>query len=280
MQLAMVDDKLIETGKLDSAYFDYGVFFGDGVYEVLRSYDGRLFALEEHLARFKRSLKEVDIGGIDIETVRQRVLLAFDKCKVPNAKIYFHITRGSGPRDHSARGLKPRFFLMVTEIDDSTEQKQRGISVITVADTRWKRCDIKSLNLLPNVLARRQAQKRGCQEAIFVDEKGCITEGASSAFFAVFGNKLQTAPLTANILPSITRHFVLEIYKNVGLDVQEKQIKAEDATRADELFIAVSSKDIVPVVKFNEIEISGGKVGKFTKLLMSEFTKLVKEKTA
>ena len=280
MQLAMVDDRLIEAGKLDSAYFDHGVFFGDGVYEVLRSYDGRLFALEEHLARFKRSLKEVDIGGIDINIIRQRVLRAFEKCKTPNAKIYFHITRGAGPRDHSAQGLEPRFFLLITEIENSDRQKQNGISVITVADTRWKRCDIKSLNLLPNVLARRQAQRRGCQEAIFVDEKGYITEGASSAFFAVFGNKLQTAPLTTNILPSITRHFVLQIYKNVGLSVQDEQIKAEAATKADELFIAVSSKDIVPVVKFNEIEVSGGKVGKFTKLLMGEFAKLVKGKTA
>ena len=282
MQLAMVGDKVIEADKLDSAYFDYGVFFGDGVYEVLRSYDGRLFALEEHLARFERSLREVDIEGIDIETVRQRVLRAFEKCKTktPNVKIYFHITRGAGPRDHAAQGLEPRFFLIVTEIDDSTGQKQKGISVITVADMRWKRCDIKSLNLLANVLARRQAQKRGCQEAIFVDDKGYITEGASSAFFAVFGNKLQTAPLTANILPSITRHFVIQLAQRVGLCVEEKQIKAGAATKADELFIAVSSKDIVPVVKFNEVEISGGKVGKFTKLLMSEFAKLVKEKTA
>ncbi|MGB8225703.1 MAG: aminotransferase class IV [Sedimentisphaerales bacterium] len=276
MQLAMVGDKVIEAGKLDSAYLDYGTFFGDGVYEVLRSYDGKLFALEEHLNRFKRSLKEIDINGIDINIIRERVLAAFGKSKLSNAKIYFHITRGAGPRDHAAEGLEPRFFLMITEIDDSTEQKQKGISVITVADTRWKRCDIKSLNLLANVLARRAAQKRGCQEAIFFDDKGYITEGASSAFFAVFGNRLQTAPLTANILPSITRHFVLRIYKDVGLGVQEEQIKAETATKADELFIAVSSKDIVPVVKFNEIQIADGKPGKYTKLLIKEFAKLVK----
>ena len=279
MQLAMVGDRFIEAKKLDSAYFDYGTFFGDGVYEVLRSYDGRIFALEEHLARFKRSLKEVDIEGIDIETVRQRVLKAFEKFKTPNAKIYFHITRGSGPRDHAAQGLVPRFFLLISDIEDASEQKQKGITVMTVPDTRWKRCDIKSLNLLPNVLAKRLAHKRGCDEAIFVDDKGEITEGSSSAFFAIFGNKLQTSPLAANILPSITRQFVLKIYKNVGLELLEKQIKAEDATKADELFIAVSSKDVVPVVKFNELQIADGKPGKYTKSLMSEFAKLVKGKT-
>jgi D-alanine transaminase len=276
MQLAMVGDKFIEAEKLDSAYLDYGMFFGDGVYEVLRSYDGKIFALEEHLTRFKRSLKEVDINGIDINVIRDRVVCAYQKSQIANAKIYFHITRGSGLRDHAAQGLEPRFFLIITEFEDASEQKQKGISVMTAPDTRWKRCDIKSLNLLANVLAKRTAQKKGSQEAIFVDEKGCITEGASSAFFGIFGNKLQTAPLTANILPSITRQFVLEICKNVGLGVQEEQIKAEAATKADELFIAVSSKDIVPVVKFNEIKISDGKPGKWTKLLINEFAKLVK----
>ncbi len=276
MQLAMVQDKFIEAKNLDSAYLDYGTFFGDGVYEVLRSYDGRLFAIEEHLTRFERSLKEIDIEGIDIETIRRKVLTAFEKFNKPNAKIYFHITRGSGPRDHAGVGLVPRFFLLVSDIEDISEQKQKGISVITVPDTRWKRCDIKSLNLLPNVLAKRQAQKRGCEEAIFVDEKGRITEGASSAFFGIFANVLQTAPLNANILPSITRQFVLEIYSNTGLELAEKPIKADNAASADELFIAVSSKDIVPVVKFNEIKISDGKVGKFTKLLIKEFAKLVK----
>lgn len=278
MQLAMVGDKFIESGKLDSAYLDYGTFFGDGVYEVLRSYDGKIFALEEHLARFKRSLKEVDINGINIDDVRDKVIKAYQKSKIVNAKIYFHITRGAGPRDHAAEGLEPRFFLMVSELEDASDQKQNGISVMTVPDTRWKRCDIKSLNLLANVLAKRLVHKKSCQEAIFVDEKGFITEGSSSAFFAIFGNKLRTSPLTANILPSITRHFVVQIAPNAGLSIEEKQMKVEDVKKADELFIAVSSKNVVPVVKFNEIKISDGKPGKWTKLLINEFAKLVKEK--
>ena len=120
------------------------------------------------------------------------------------------------------------------------------------------------------------AHKRGCDEAIFVDEQGGITEGSSSAFFAIFGNKLHTSPLAANILPSITRQFVLKIYKNVGLELLEKQTKAEDVTKADELFIAVSSKDIIPVVKFNQVQIADGKPGKYTKLLIEEFKNLVK----
>jgi D-alanine transaminase len=276
MQLVMIDDKFVDSTKVDSAYFDYGTFFGDGVYEVLRSYNGKLFALDEHLARFKRSLSEIEIDGIDIAAVRGRVLAAFEKYNKPNAKIYFHITRGAGKRDHAAEGLTPRFFLMVSEMEDVSEQKKNGISVITVPDTRWKRCDIKSLNLLPNVLAKRAAHRQGCAEAIFIDDKGYITEGAASAFFAVFGNVLKTAPLSANILPSITRHFVIALASEVGLKVQETQIKAEDATKADELLQAVSSKDVIGIVKFNQITISGGKPGKYAKLLAEEFEKLVK----
>ncbi|MFA6185617.1 MAG: aminotransferase class IV [Phycisphaerae bacterium] len=276
MQLVMIDDKFVDSAKIDSAYFDYGTFFGDGVYEVLRSYNGKLFALDEHLERFRRSLAEIEIEGIDIATVRGRVLAAFEKYNASNAKIYFHITRGAGVRDHAAEGLTPRFFLMVSEMENTSEQKKNGISVMTVPDTRWKRCDIKSLNLLPNVLAKRAAHRQGCAEAIFIDDKGSITEGAASAFFAVFGNVLKTAPLSANILPSITRHFVIKLASKVGLKVQETQIKAEDATKADELLQAVSSKDVIGIVKFNQIAISGGRPGKYAKLLAEEFEKLVK----
>lgn len=276
MQLAMVGDELIEASKLDLAYLDYGTFFGDGVYEVLRSYNGKLFALDEHMSRFERSLREIEIDGVDIYQIRDKVVSTWKKTGFANAKIYFHITRGAGVRDHAAEGLVPRFFLMVTELEDSSEQKRNGISVMTVPDTRWKRCDIKSLNLLPNVLAKRKAHKNGCDEAIFVDDNGFVTEGSSSAFFAIFGGKLQTSPLAVNILPSITRLFVMKIYKNAGLELMEKQITPDHCAKADELFIAVSSKDIIPVVKFNNLQIGDGKPGKYTQRLIEEFANLVK----
>lgn len=278
MQLAMVGDKLIEADKLDLAYQDYGTYFGDGVYEVLRSYNGKLFALDEHMARFKRSLAEIEIEGVDVEDIKNKVVSTWKKTGYANAKIYFHITRGAGVRDHAAEGLTPRFFMIISELDDSSAdaQKQTGISVMTVPDTRWKRCDIKSLNLLPNVLAKRKAHNAGCDEAIFVDDKGFITEGSSSAFFSIFKGKLCTSPLAANILPSITRLFVMKIYKKAGLELIEKQITPADALKADELFIAVSSKDVVPIVKFDGKLIADGKPGKFTKRLIEEFKNLIK----
>jgi D-alanine transaminase len=272
MQIAMIQDRIVPADELDPAYLDRGLYFGDGVYEVVRSYNGRIFALEEHLQRFARSMEAIGIMGVDIDLIRRRVQRAFDAAGIPNARIYFHITRGSALREHTwDEDLEPNFFLMVTEAPDAAEEKAKGIAVSTYPDLRWKRCDIKSLNLLPNVLARQDAAGKGCAEAIFVNEAGLITEGAHSAFFAVLGQKLRTAPLTANILPSITRKFVIEAGRNIGLEIVEESLTPQQAGNADELFIAVTTKDIVPVVRFDDKLIGDGKPAKYTKLLAEEF---------
>lgn len=272
MQVAMIQDKIVPAEQLEPVYLDRGVYFGDGVYEVLRSYNGKIFALEEHLQRFVHSLAAIEITRVDIDQIHSRIRVAFDAAGISNAKIYFHITRGSAPRDHNwGASLKPNFFLTVTELADDTEAKTKGIAVSTHPDWRWKRCDIKSLNLLPNVLARADAARKGCAEAILVDEADLITEGAGSAFFAISAHALQTAPLTANILPSITRKFAIEAGKNIGLEIVEKSLTPQQASRADELFIAVTTKDIVPVVEFDGKLIGDGKPGKYTKLLVREF---------
>lgn len=272
MQIAMIQDKIVPVEKLEAVYFDRGIFFGDGVYEVVRSYEGKIFAIEEHMQRFANSLTAIGITSVDIEQIRCRVRKAFDAAGISNAKIYFHITRGSAPRSHVCdANLKPNFFLTVAESEDDSESKTNGIAVSTHPDWRWKRCDIKSLNLLPNVLARRDAAIKGCAEAILVNEKGLITEGASSAFFAIFGQTLQTAALTANILPSITRKFVIKAGKNIGLETVEKSLTPQQASNADELFIASTTNDIIPVVRFDDKLIGDGKPGKYTKLLVQEF---------
>jgi len=272
MQLAMIQDEIVPMDKLAPIYLDRGIFFGDGVYEVLRSYDGKIFALEEHLQRFSNSLAAIGIAEVDMNQIRWRIQRAFAAAGIANAKVYFHITRGSAPRDHICdANLKPNFFLTISELADSTNEKTKGIAVSTHPDWRWKRCDIKSLNLLPNVLARQDAARKGCAEAILVDEAGLITEGAASAFFAVFGRTLQTAPLTANVLPSITRNYVVKGAQIIGLDVVESSLTPQQAIEADELFIAVTTKDIVPVVQFDGALIGDGKPGKYTRLLIQEF---------
>ena len=272
MQIAMLQDKIVPIEQLEPAYLDRGIFFGDGVYEVLRSYNGKIFALEEHMQRFANSLSAIEISGVDIYQILRRILKSFDAAGISNAKIYFHITRGSALRNHVCdANLEPNFFLTVTELEDDSEAKTKGIAVSTHPDWRWKRCDIKSLNLLANVLARQEAVKKDCAEAILVDEAGLITEGASSAFFAIFERVLQTTPLSANILPSITREFAIKAGKNIGLAIVEKSLTPKQANNADELFIAVTTKGIVPVVRFDEKPIGNGKPGKYTKSLAQEF---------
>ncbi len=272
MQIAMIQDKIVRAEELEAVYFDRGIFFGDGVYEVVRSYDGKIFALDEHMQRFANSLTAIGISSVDLDQIRSRVRKASDADGISNAKIYFHITRGSAPRNHAYDvNLKPNFFLTVTESEDDSEAKTNGIAVSTHPDWRWKRCVIKSLNLLANVLARQEAANKGCDEAILVDEKGLITEGAASAFFAIFGRTLQTTALTANILPSITRKFVIRAGNNIGLETMEKSLTPQEASDADELFIASTTNDIIPVVRFDEKLIGDGKPGKYTKLLIQEF---------
>ncbi len=274
MQLAMINDKMMPIEEVGMEYLDRGIFFGDGVYEVLRSYNGKIFAKKEHFERFANSLKAIEITNVDANEIEKKVLSAFDKAGIANAKIYFHITRGSGTRDHlPVAHLKPNFFLTITELQDNPKLKNEGIAVSTYPDIRWKRCDIKSLNLLPNVLAKGDADKKGCWEAVFVDDEGFITEGSSSAFFGIVKGKLRTSPLKANILPSITRKFVELCAKNIGLGIVEKSLTPKEADGAEELFLAVTTKDIIPVVKFDGTIVGDGKPGKWTKQLIEEFKK-------
>ena len=281
MQLAMIQDKIVPYEELEPAYLDRGTFFGDGVYEVVRSYNGKIFALDKHLQRFARSIREVQIEGIEIEDIRGRVEAAFDRAGIADAKIYFHVTRGSATRNHGPSGeLKPNFFLTITKLDENAEKKANGIKVSTYPDLRWKRCDIKSLNLLPNVMARMDAEKKGCQEAILIDDNGDITEGSASAFFMILSaeKKLVTRPLGKEILPSITRSIIEQIAPKAGLTVVEQKMTPFQAKNADELIIAVSTQDVVGVVEFDGEKIGDGTVGEYTKKLMLEFAKFVGKK--
>ena len=273
-QIGMIGDKIVPFEEIDSVYQDRGTFFGDGVYEVIRSYNGKIFAFEEHMKRFENSLKAIEITSIAVKDVRQRVLTAFEKAAIANAKIYFHVTRGCEPRNHNwAPGLKPTFFMTITTLPDATEMKEKGVGVSLYPDLRWKRCDIKSLNLLPNVMAHNDAAKKGCFDAILVGDDGLITEGSSSAFFEIFGDSLYTTALGTSILPSVSRIFVVKCARNIGLNIVEESIPPQKAKQADELFLGVTTRDILPVVKFDDKIIGDGRPGKSTKQIEAEFRK-------
>ena len=274
MDMAMIDGRMLPISDLDKAYLDRGLYFGDGVYEVLRSYDGRLFSLDEHLARFERSLKEILIFDVDIVKIRHKVETAYRESGYATAKLYFHVTRGSEPRNHlPGKGLQTNFFLTVESLNEDTKAKTHGVSVWTHPDWRWKRCDIKSLNLLPNVMAKMAVHSKGASEAILVNDANEITEGAGSAFFAIDGKEkvLITRPLGPEILPSITRSIVSKVAKNTGLTVVERVQSPMQAAACAELFLAVTTKDIVPITLFDGKPVGDGKVGPLCKKLIDEF---------
>lgn len=278
MNLAMIDDQMLPMSKLDKPYLDRGIFFGDGVYEVLRSYEGRLFALEEHMARFEHSLREIKMLNVDISRIRQKVVSAFEQAGHANARIYFHVTRGSEARDHlPGPSIQPNFFLTIDQLHVNPDVKDRGIAVSTHPDWRWKRCDIKSLNLLPNVLARMDAHQKGASEAILVGDDGTITEGAGSAFFAIDGRTIITRPLGHEILPSITRAIVMRVAAAAGIMAVEQTLTPKQAAGCSELFMAVTTKDIVPITKFDDAVIGGGRCGEVTRRLIEQFKEYVRE---
>lgn len=276
MELATLNGRFYPLSELDPAWQNHGTFFGDGVYDVMRSYNNKIFALDDHMIRLANSIKAIEIEGIDVEIIREQIVSSFEKSTIENAKIYIQVTRGCGPRSHLLKNtMKPDVLIIISNLDDAADQKQNGIKVISYPDLRWKRCDIKSLNLLPNIMATRAAQKKKCIEAILVNDDNFITEGASSSFFAIFDSKIHTTPLKGNILPSISRKYVFKAAQDLGIPIVEKHININDISKSHEMFIGVTTRDVVGIVKFDEHIIGDGKVGPMTRKLEEQFATYV-----
>jgi D-alanine transaminase len=256
---------------------DRGFLFADGVYEVIRSYGGRLFELGAHLERLGRSLREIRIdpqaadglGGICAELL--------DRCGLKQAEslVYIQITRGSAPRRHPfpPEGTKPTVYASAAPFDPPVSKMASGVSVLLVPDTRWSRCDIKSIALLPNVLARQMAEDYGAEEAVFLRD-GIVTEGASSTFCVVLSGTLVTHPESNVILPGITRKVVLRLCYDLGIPSVERPIREDDLGKASELMLLSTTREIMPVVAVDGTTIGGGSPGRITRRLQDAFRRL------
>jgi len=253
--------------------YDRGFLFGDAVYEVLRSCDGRLWALARHLLRLQSSLQGVDMAHVDVGEIRAIIEQAHRQSEYPNATVYLQITRGVQPRQHAyTRDLLPTILVTVRDITPKLAGiNLEGEAAITAPDLRWRRCDIKSTNLLPNILAHTQAIARGAHEAILVDQDGCVTEAASMTPFFVEGGRLFTTPLGPEILPGITRQFVVEIARDEGLPLREERLPLDRWRRAAEMFLASTSHEVCPLVTLDGQPVGEGKPGPITRRLMAAF---------
>lgn len=243
---------------------DRGCLFGDGVYEVIRTYHGRLWGFDRHWKRFQRSLKEIDLKVENLEQIRGWVMETYRESQIPNATVYFHLTRGAGPRSHSwSENLAPSFFMNVRPFVD--RDLSEGAKVWSFPDQRWGRCDIKSLNLLPNVLAKHQARKLGAYEALLVDAQGHVTEGSSSAIIAILNKTVVAPPQASSILPSITREYVKEIAAELNLLFQERWLSLAEFGAASEAFLAGTSDEITGITHVDGQAIGKGEVGAWTR---------------
>jgi D-alanine transaminase len=258
---------------------DRGFMFADGVYEVVRSYRGSLFQLEAHIARLHRSLREIRIGrdaaeGIDdiLPEILERNALTDSE-----ALIYVQITRGPAPRSHKFPDppAPPTVYAHAVPFDPPVEQRDRGIPVILVPDTRWNRCDIKSTSLLPNILARQMAEDAGAGESIFI-RNGMVTEGSSSTFCAVFSGTVVTHPESNVVLPGITKRVVFDLCARSGIPVAERPFREDELSRASEMMLLSTSREVMPVVSVDGVEVGDGRPGQLTRKIQAAFSEIIR----
>jgi D-alanine transaminase len=259
---------------------DRGFLLADGAYEVIRSYHGRLFKVTEHLTRLERSLRELRFTRPDVQRLGAvaEVLLRRNDLDRGDAVLYIQVTRGVAPRTHAfpPPQTTPTVYLAASPFRSSPEKWEHGVSIILMPDIRWTRCDIKSVALLPNVLASQEAKERGAEEVVFVRD-GSLTEGAHTNVCAVFGEHLVTHPATRHILAGVTRRVVLDLCAELGIPVKESPIDRQALPEAGELMILGTTTEIMPVVQVDDWQVGDGRPGPLTRKLQRAFRKLVEE---
>lgn len=272
-EIAFVNGRFLPLADATVSVEDRGFQFGDGIYEVVRTYDGRPFELEAHLARLDRSAQALNLRQpYSCQEWTQFVLEAIQRAAFPEAKIYIQITRGVAPRDHAYHDdLVPTVVMTVRELRPlSPSVRAAGVEAMTIEDIRWGRCDIKSVNLLANVLARQQAKHAQVFEAILIKD-GQVTEGAVSNVMLVRDGTVITAPEGALILSGVTRAVVLQIARQEGLHVREQYCSQADLNAATEVFLTGTTVEVLGVVRIDGKPIGDGKPGPVTQRLATRF---------
>jgi D-alanine transaminase len=257
---------------------DRGLLFGDGVYEVYRVYGGRPFRMKEHLARLRRSAEAIrlDLPELDWEALH-RELAERNRLQTADATVYIQATRGAPEgRGHAfpPAGTPPTIFVIPRLLRaPSAALSTGGARVVTRPDLRWGRCDIKSVNLLPNVLANQDAAEVGAWETVFVRE-GMLTEGSHTNVFAVVDGTVRTHPSGPRILGGITREVVLELCQELGIPVLERPIEHAALPRLGEVFLTGTTAEVMPVVQVDETTVAAGRPGPVTRRLHEAFRRL------
>jgi len=256
---------------------DRGFQFGDGVYEVIRVYQGKPFRLDDHLIRLEQSARAVRIPmTLEKQAWRRIILEGIERSRLKHSKVYIQLTRGVAPREHTFPSSSlPTTLMTIREIVDlDSLLREKGVMAITLPDQRWGRCSIKSLNLLPNILAKQEAKERGAFEAILV-KNGMVTEGTASNVMLVSDNVLITPALSDQLLAGVTRQGLLSLARQAGISVQERAVKKEELMQVQEVFLAGTTIEVIGVTTVDGQPVGNGCVGPLTKRIHSMFLKAV-----
>jgi D-alanine transaminase len=252
---------------------DRGFQFGDGVYEVVRTYGGVPFQLDAHLERLERSAHAIHLTMPGRSAGWEDwILEGIARSGYPECKVYVQVSRGVAPRDHLfPTGIAPTIVISVREMHALEPNVRRtGVAAVTMEDLRWGRCDIKSINLLPNVLARQRASETGAFEAILV-RQGMVTEGSVSNIMMVSAGCVITPPEGAHILSGVTRRVVVNQARKAGISVEERNIDLEELRHAEEVFITGTTVEVLPVIRIDDAPVGSGHPGRLTERISSLF---------
>lgn len=269
------NDQIVERGAVKIDIEDRGYQYGDGLYEVVRVYNGHLYMMEEHLNRLWDGAEKIRMQlpfTKEELTINLKKLVEIEGIK--EGKLYFQVTRGiDAPRNHALpdpEKVKGVLTANIRAYERPLQKMEEGITVAVVPDTRWLHCDIKSLSLLGNVLSLDDARRQGFDDAVLVrDDK--VTEASAANFWVVKDGTVYTHPDGNLILPGITKKKILELARELNIPVKEEAVYEEELFTADECFVSGSLTEIVPVVKVNDHIIGTGKPGKVTKKLLEAY---------
>ncbi len=276
--IGLINGKLIDLNENIVPMEDRGHQFGDGVYEVTRVYNGRCFALKLHIDRLYRSLRELTIPAVyTYEELAEFHDLLIKESGIADGAIYLQITRGFSPRAHGfPENVVPCLTMSIRPVSAAPDKnKLEGAKGLLIPDERWLRCDIKSLNLLGNVMGKQKAKEAGCFEGIQIRD-GFVTEGTSSNFFVIKDGVAWTHPRSNLILTGVTRTLILEkIAPDLGVPVIEKKFDEAFAKSAAEAFISGTNSEIVPIVALSGQPVGTGSIGPVTRNIQQAYWAMI-----
>ncbi len=279
-ELTYFNGEMVEPGAKVVSLDDRGYCFGDGVYEVVRVYNGRAFAFSYHQDRLYRSMREMDIPvRMPPDELQELHEIMIEQSEITDGYIYLQITRGVTPRHHAFERskLEPQMYMFIKPITTDLSALQQGVKAITLPDERWARVDIKTLNLIPNILAQTKAEKKGAYTAILVRD-GIVTEGATSNVFVMKDGVCYTHPADHHILKGITRQLVVtRVAPTAGITIIEREFDEAFLQDADEIFFTDTIGGIIPITTLNREPVGDGTPGKAAKVLAEQLQHLMEE---